>query len=340
MEKPIGVGVVGVGNMGIRYLKCFLQMEEVKLIGVCDINEELLNSIKIQYKGVNTTTDLAELLDNDELDAVFICVNENFHEVPLKKSVDSNKHILIEKPFADNLDVGRRMIEALDGYQKKVSVGHLLRFDPRYSGAFKAIRQGEIGDVVYLTCKRASVINGPRYYKGEASLAFHLSVHDIDLFRWFISSEVESVSALRKSEVLKSIGVDDCLLSLLKFRNGVVAQMEHSWIMPTKYPPKLDARIQIVGTKGVIDLNLRDQGLSIFSEERAEMINTSYFFERADGRISGCLIEQLRAFIDSIRKNQDPLVSARDGFEAIRVADALSKAAMTGSIQILREDGN
>ncbi|WP_214079191.1 Gfo/Idh/MocA family oxidoreductase [Mesotoga sp.] len=336
MRNPIGVGVVGVGNMGIRYLKCFLQMEEVTLVGVCDLNEKVLADISQRFDGVWTTTNLEALLGKNELDAVFICVSENNHELPLKKAVGSGKHIMIEKPLADSLSSAERMLNLSGGYNKKLSVGHLLRYDPRYSGAYTAIRRGEVGDIVYLTSKRASVISGPRYYKGEASLAFHLAVHDIDLFRWFTSSEIESVSSLRRSQALKALGVDDCLLSLLKFKNGVVAQMEHSWIMPTKYPPKLDARIQIVGTKGIIDLNLRDQGLSIFSEERSEVINTSYFFERADGRITGCLIEQLREFVDAIRSDRDPLVTLRDGYEAVKVADALSRASVKETIEVIQ----
>lgn len=332
MKNPLGVGVIGIGNMGIRYVKSFLQMESVKLVGICDINEKLLESTKKLCGNIQTTKNIDELLDNEEIEAVFICVNENYHEIPLEKSIRKHKHILIEKPLTDSVESGRKIMNLLEGYDKKVSVGHLLRFDPRYSGAYKAIRNGEIGDVVYITCKRASVITGPRYYGGNANIAFHLSVHDIDLIRWFVPSEVDKVSAVKRSVALKDISIDDCLLSLLSFKNGVVVQMEHSWIMPTKYPPKLDARMQIIGTRGIIDLNLKDQGLSLFDENRSEVINTSYFYERVDGGISGCLIEQLRAFITAIKEDRETTVKASDGFEAIKIAGALSEAAEIGEV--------
>jgi predicted dehydrogenase len=106
--------------------------------------------------------------------------------------------------------------------------------------------------------------------------------------------------------------------------------MEHSWVMPEMYPPKLDASMEIIGTEGVIELDLKNQGLSVFKADRAEVINTSYFFERADGMLTGCLVEQIRSFLNAILTDIPVAVPVSEGLEAVRLAQALFDSAKEG----------
>lgn len=334
--KKIGVGVVGVGNMGLRHAKIYSQLEGVELLGLCDINEESLYAAKKVLGGkVFCSTSLTEFLGRNDIDAISICLPDNNHYESMMAAVGARKHILLEKPLADNYEQARRIAAGIEGYDRKVSVAHLLRFDPRYSGAYAALRRNEVGQVVYARCRRASVITGPRYYRGASTLPFHLAVHDIDLLNWFIGSEVQTVRSMSARRALDDLGVDDCVLTLLEYENGVIAQMEHSWIMPELYPPTLDSRMDIIGVDGMIELDLRSQGLSIFTDGKAEVVNTSYFFERHDGGISGCLIEQIRSFIGAIANDTKVAVTVDEGLKAVEIAEAIAKSARENTDVVL-----
>jgi predicted dehydrogenase len=329
-RAPLGVGVIGVGSMGLRHARVYARLEQCRLVALCDRDAARLEQARGFLGEVSVTTQLDELLARRDVEAVSLCLPDNAHLQAMLRCVEAGKHVLIEKPLADNYADAARIVEALRGYPKKVMVGHLLRFDPRYSGAWRMIRSGEIGEVVYARVRRTSEIRGPRYYGGAASLAFHLAVHDVDLLNWLIGSRVRRLYAAAGRKVLGELQIDDCLLSVLHFADGSLAQLEHSWIMPKMYAPRLDARIEIIGTKGVIELNLRDQGLSLYSDERAETVNTSYFYERADGGISGCLIEQIRAFLACIAEDLPVPIPVQEALEAVRVAQGLADSARGG----------
>jgi predicted dehydrogenase len=326
----VKVGVIGVGNMGLRHARIYHQLDQAKLVGICDLNKTTLAKARTLLGDVYTTENVDELLARDDLEAVSICMPDDSHLEIIMKAIKHHKDILVEKPLAHNYQAAAEIVAALKGYSQKVMVGHLLRFDPRYSGAYSLIRQGEIGELISIKCKRASVVTGPRYYQGRSNLPFHLAVHDLDLINWYIGCKAQKVQAISHSMVLHDLGIDDCLFSSLTYHNGVIAQMEHSWVMPEMYPPKLDASMEIIGTEGVIELDLKNQGLSVFKADRAEVINTSYFFERADGMLTGCLVEQIRSFLNAILTDIPVAVPVSEGLEAVRLAQALFDSAKEG----------
>jgi predicted dehydrogenase len=327
MMRHVRVGVIGVGNMGIRHARIYHQLDNARLVAICDLNKVALANARILLGDVFATENVDELLARDDIEAVSICMPDDSHFEIIIKAIKHHKNILVEKPLADNYRAATEIAAALNGYPQKVMVGHLLRFDPRYSGAYNLIHQGEIGELVCIKCKRASVVTGPRYYKGRSNLPFHLAVHDLDLINWYLGCKARKVTAIGMSKVLNDLGIDDCLFSNITYHNRVIVQMEHSWVMPVMYPPKLDAQMEIIGTHGVIELDLKNQGLSIFKADRSEVINTSYFFERADGILTGCLVEQIRSFLNAILTDTPVAVPVSEGLENVRLAQALLDSA-------------
>jgi len=136
----------------------------------------------------------------------------------------------------------------------------------------------------------------------------------------------------------------------------VAAQMEHSWIMPELFPPKLDARAEIMGERGVLEIDLRNQGLSLFTSDRAEVVDTSYFVDGGaeergaeaggaevgvakvfPGMPSGSLVDQIRAFLACIARGTEVPVSAGDALEAVKVAQAMHDSVREGRVVELDE---
>ena len=97
----MGVGVVGCGGNGFRHAELYSSMEEVELIGVCDIDPEKADTVANTF-GVKAFTRVEALVDEKDLDAVNI-VNSGSHCVPTVIAAEAGKHVLVEVPFAVTL---------------------------------------------------------------------------------------------------------------------------------------------------------------------------------------------------------------------------------------------
>jgi len=280
--KRMGAGVIGYGRMGSQHAAVYARVGGAELIGVCDPDPARLEEARRNLEGSSPlllTDDPGELLADERIEAVSICAPESLHRDPVERAIRAGRHVLLEKPLADSYAEALRIYRMARGYPKKFMVAHLLRFDSRYAEARRRIRAGDVGRVSYVRMRRSSVIAGPRRYAGTVQPEFHLAVHDIDLLHWLTGDRVERVYAVGRADVLSPLPTKDYVLSLLTCTGGVAAQMEHSWIMPELFPPKLDARAEIMGERGVLEIDLRNQGLSLFTSDRAEIVDTSYFVD-------------------------------------------------------------
>ncbi len=330
MEK-IGVGVVGCGLMGLRHARIYSQLPESRLVAVVDLDEEKAKKASKEL-GVQGYSDLNRMLEREDISAVSICVSDPYHLEPSLASIAACKHVLIEKPLADNVQDALKILEATRKAKTKFVVGHLLRFEPHYAEGFEVIKSGNIGDIVHICARRNSGPRGPRYYGGESNLPFHMAVHDIDIMHWYVGETIERVYAESNSKVLRELGIDDSTLTVLKFKNGVIASMEHSWILPSTCDPRiLDQQMEVMGSKGVIYLS-GDSSLKMYSNEGRRVPNTSLYHVLPSGMITGCLRSQLAAFLESILSDSGQCVTAVDAFRAVCVAEAIKQSLATQEI--------
>jgi len=322
----LGMGVIGIGFMGSLHARVYSELPNTRLVAIADVNKDRLTETS-ERLGVPGYVDYNQLLKLSEIDAVSICVFDTLHTPVAVAAAESNKHLLIEKPIAIKIQEAETIIRAAQDHGVKLMVGHLLRFDPQYSQVKKAILSGELGKLVYLCSRRNSPITeGPaRYRASDTSLTFHVAVHDLDLIRWYVESEAERVYAESTTKVLKNKGFQDVVLATLKFKNGTIASLEYSWILPEKSATKLDARMEVVGTAGVAYIETFHGGLSICGR-RGVLYPDTVNWPEVHGQIVGNLREELMHFVKCIINDRAPLVSGEDGTEAVKLAFAISRS--------------
>ena len=142
--KRLGVGVIGVGFMGEMHAKLYSDLPNVELVGLYD--QKLARASEIaESLGVKAFGSLEELLAHDGIDAVSICVSDNYHLKPTLAACKAGKHVLLEKPIATNLDDATRIVEAASENNVRFAIGHLLRLDPRYAQLKHYVHGGGIG---------------------------------------------------------------------------------------------------------------------------------------------------------------------------------------------------
>jgi predicted dehydrogenase len=301
----------------------------VRITAVTDIVPAAAEALAKKV-GATVAPSHQDLLARPDVDAVVIAVPDDAHLVPTLDAIAAGKHILLEKPLAMSLEDGKRILQAAQAAPRQVFlVGHILRFDPRFAGAAKAVRSGEIGDIVHIAIRRNSAVLGPRRYGTHVSLPYHVSVHDADLLRFVSGLEVEQVYAQATTRVLKDIGHYDTLLAVLNLNGGAICGMEACWVLPPCYRSALDGFLEVVGTKGVIYVETMRQGLTVVDETGPSYPDTMRYYEW-DGRAGGLVRAEAEHFLECIDRGRTPLVTVSDGYQAIRISQALQDSINAG----------
>lgn len=333
MNKP-RIAVIGCGFFGSMHAEIYATMNEVELVAVVDVSQEKANALA-QRLGTQGYCDCNAVIERGDIDVVDVCVPDSMHTAVVLKAISCNKHILIEKPLADTIKNAQTLVQAAQGYQKKIMVAHICRFDIRYEKAYEAIRSGELGEIIYIASKRNSPTLGARRYAEHCKLITHSGVHDIDLIRWFLGCEYQSVYAVGRSVRMVKEGFADALDSIqaiFTFENGVTYSLENTWALPDKFPSYIDASIEIVGTKSSIYIDFGDQGYRVYSNESCEHHDVSYWTESFGVR-RGDLRLELAHFIDCVLYDKEPRVSVSDGYKvavaAVKVLESIESGEVT-----------
>jgi len=324
------VGVIGFGFMGKMQAAIFNQLPQTQLVAIADVDPTRFQDPALQR--VSFYTDFRELLQRKDIDAVSICVSDDAHFQPALQAAQAGKHIFLEKPIALDLEEARRIV--LESRQNKVKlmIGFLLRFDPRYAGVKDLVEQGKLGDIVHIHARRNSPKSeGPARYKGTTPLLFHVTIHDLDLVLWYLQDMVKTVYAQATSKVLKEFHMDDSMFAILRFENEALVNLESSWALPEGSASKLDAYLEILGTRGMARVECGYSGLWFCDSQGTRFPDTMHWPRVRDQQM-GDLKEELAHFANCILLDTPPLVTGEDGLRALELAWVIQRSIDTNQV--------
>ena len=147
------VAVIGTGGMGMGHVAALASRKDVEIAAVCDVDAGRVAGAvdrvtKAGGKSPRSTSDLRELLDMKDVDAVFIATPDHWHAPAAILALDAGKHVYVEKPCCHNIREGRLLSDACARSGKKLQVGTQTRSAPFAQQAIEHIRKGEIGEVL------------------------------------------------------------------------------------------------------------------------------------------------------------------------------------------------
>lgn len=329
--QPVRIGVVGAGVMGGLFAGIFRESPLAELTAVADLDRGRAESLAARL-GVSAFADLAGMIEGAAVDAVAICTPEHLHVEPVRAAAAAGKHIFLEKPLATTVEDGERILALTRAAGVKLMVGHCLRFDPRFVQGYETIRRGDLGEIIHIRAWReTSIVNG-QMYGARTRLPYYLGVHDIDILHWYIGSGVERVYAEGTRKLLTRLGVDDAVFAVLKFRNGALATLENSWVLPQTQNQlrsnTLDKGMEVVGTKGMVSIQAHNIGIVVQTE--ADLAYPDVLFSPpVQGRTPGIYQEELAHFLRCILEDREPAVSGEAALQAVRVACAIDQSCAT-----------
>lgn len=328
MERKVKVAVIGIGQMGTYHAEIYQKLPQVELVAICEYNDEKRAEAEQKFQ-CQSYKDYHDLLKNPEIDAVSIVLPDNMHRECVELAVQHNKHILLEKPIAKELEDGKAIYEITKNYDKVFTVGFLLRFDPRFNMVKQRLDNGELGDIIHLYCRRNSPITGPKRYIGASDLSMHVMIHDIDYINWYMNSNPVKVFAKSRSVLLKENGMNDVIYAIVTYENGAIACLEACWVLPENSPTIIDDKLELVGTKGVAYIDSCDQGVKFVSGEGVSYPDSRHWYY-VNGEVSGDLAEEVMAFINNVVSGTKSIITPKEALDSLRVVDAIERSIKEG----------
>ncbi|MCZ0735306.1 Gfo/Idh/MocA family protein [Phreatobacter sp. AB_2022a] len=295
------VGVIGCGVMGKNHARVFAELPGITLVGVADPDAEQVKFVTSRL-GCGGYASLSALLDAG-IDALTIAAPTQLHTPIALEAIARGVHVLVEKPIAQSVEEGSRIIAAAEKAGVTLMVGHVERFNP----AVQSIKEALAGeDILSIQITRVGPFP-PRM--SDIGVVIDLAVHDIDLIRWFTGSEISDIQPQTNS--IHAARED---IALLQFRtaSGVLAHINTNWLTPFK------ARTVHVATRNKYitgDLITR-QVTECFDYKP----DGSYSMRHLSVAYAEPLRAELLAFVEAVKSRTAPVVGGADGLASLDIA--------------------
>jgi predicted dehydrogenase len=321
----IRIGIIGFGYWGPNILRNFSQQSDVAVSWVCDINPKTTTLVEKQYPGVRVTPNASDIFADSTCDAVVIVTPISTHFALAKKALESEKHVLVEKPMTQTTSESEELITIAAKRKKMLMVDHTFLYTPAVKEIKKIIASKKLGDILHIDCVRTNL----GLLQKDSNVIYDLATHDLSIIDYLFNCSPSSVSA--SGVTLKGTSQETVAYMNASYPNGMHVHAHVSWISPVKV-----RKITFVGSKKMLvyddmepteKIKIYDKSISLISDPHAQhQLRVGYrigstiapHIDVAEG-----LTGMVQAFIKSIKRNRPP---PSDGIQGKRIVHILESA--------------
>ena len=321
----IKIGIIGAGRIGKVHAKVALNVNGaiVKWIAdpIVDNLQEIASSMGIE----KTSKDYKDILNDKEVDAVFICTPTDTHYSISMEALNAGKHVFCEKPVDLELDRVKDVKELVAKTSKKYMVGFNRRFDHNFKAIRDNINKGVIGKLELIQITSRDPEPPPiSYVKVSGGLFCDMMIHDFDMVRYLSGSNPKSVTAIGDALVdskIKTEGSDiDTAIVSIELENGALAVITNSRRASYGY----DQRAEVHGEKGALSCtNDTSNTLVISTSDGITHDKPLHFFLE---RYMDAYRTEIEMFMDAVINNKETPVTIEEAYQSLLLAKAAKKS--------------
>ncbi|MFX1279035.1 MAG: inositol 2-dehydrogenase [Promethearchaeota archaeon] len=326
MVNNYTAGVIGAGRMGkIHIQNIIYNIPNLKLKTVADIKID--NNLRRWAEDIGVPkliNDASEIFNDPDINVVVIASSTDTHIKFIQEAAHAKKDIFCEKPIDTDLTRIKATLDTVKKEKVKLMIGFNRRFDKHFKRVRDIVSSGQIGSpyMVKVTA-RDPALPSIEYLKTSGGMLFDMTIHDWDMARFQVGSEIEEVytsgAVLVDPEVGKAGDIDTVAL-ILKFKNGVIGMIDNSRQAVYGY----DQRVEVFGSKGcAIADNESSNTVRLYTAEKIKEDNIPYFFLQ---RYMDSYAEELRNFIECLQYDKEPSPNGEDGLRNVIIALAAQKS--------------
>ncbi len=333
----LAFGVIGLVRMGRFYAQTIVALApRTRLLAVADPQPTARASVQAELGVTDAYADAHQLLEREDIDAVIVATSTSVHAEIVIAAAEAGKAIFCEKPLALSIEKTEAALAAVNQAGVALQVGFMRRFDPAYVEAKAAIDAGRIGRLLSFKSLGRDPECPPVEYANPAysgGLVVDMGIHEFDMARWLMSSEVDRVSAeggLLACEQLAQHGDIDNVFVNLRFQSGALGNIEVSRNACYGY----DIRTEVLGTEGAVMVGSSGwRELEVLSAAPETTDGTPHFWRR----FGTAYRAQIEHFVDCLTDHRSPAVGGADALAAFKLAHAATLSWQAGTPVSLAE---
>ena len=307
--KKIRTAAIGVGVQGQRHAQKLAALPASELVAVVDADTDRARAVAAELN-TSAVDDYRDLIGN--IDAVALSTPTSTHYEIGRELLAAGIHILLEKPIATTVAESRELVRLAEKHSLVLQVGHLERFNPAISALVEHVDNPQ-----FIESSRIAPYK-PRAL--DVSVVLDLMIHDIDLIHSFVRSPMDQVDAVGRSVFSDSIDVAN---ARIRFANGCIANVTSS-----RVSMKTERSLRIFQADSYISADMQNKTMSRFAKKGSGPVagpEDVTIDQQAFGD-SDAMMDQTRAFLESVGGGPAPLVSGQTAMEALETAEVISKA--------------
>ena len=329
-------GLIGASTIAREWMAAAIEAQSDScVVAVASANAERGQLFANELGIPKAHSSVDSLLADPDVDAVYISTTNEWHEPHTIAAAAAGKHILCEKPLALSLDGARRMVAAARAAGVELGTNHHLRNAVAHRKMRQLIQDGAVGQplaarvfhAVYLPPR----LQGWRIKRPETGggVILDITVHDADTLRFVLADEVEEVTAMTASQGMGQAGLEDAVMGVMRFRNGILALFHDAFTARHAY-----TGFEVHGTEG-----------SLYGKDVMTQGPIGTVILRRDGgeesipiNHENLYVRSVRRFNEAIRGEGMPAATGEDGVRSLAVALAVREAALRGQVVKVEEN--
>jgi myo-inositol 2-dehydrogenase/D-chiro-inositol 1-dehydrogenase len=333
--EPLKIGIAGLGRLGkIHAENLVKRIPNAILTAACSILQHELDFVS-EHLGIKQLyTDYDEMIRRADMDAVAIITTSGMHCAHLTAALEAGKHVFCEKPLGVTIEECKHAEKVVEAHPNQVFfLGFMRRFDASYQYAMEKVKSGAIGQP-YLV--KAVGIDPLKYIEGALKFAptsggiyIDMAIHDIDLMRWFLNDDPDTVYALGSSygyPEFASFGDAETGCALYHFKNGGMGTIHTGRMAAHGY----HIETEIVGTKGSIRISpVPQKNLAVLYNEHGVVTECVESFPE---RFEAAYLKEMQVFVDCVLQGTKPGISVYDGTRCTQIAFATTQSYKEGKL--------
>lgn len=349
---PVKVGVIGAG-IGRHHLKAYrsLPSEMVEVVALCDLNEARLNEIANTYNVPLRYTNIDKLFASGEIEAVSVCLPNSLHAPVSIAALEAGLHVLCEKPLAESIASGQKIVEAAAQAPGKFMICFNRRYRPDVQWIKNIIEEKKLGRIYQIKAgwiRETGIPTWGRWFTDKTMAGggplIDLGVHMLDAALWLLTyPEPLTVSGVtqanfgpRNAKTFKtpdsqplSFSVEDSALAFIRLAGNITLTLETSWASHAR-PGMDDFFISLLGTEAAVDLYVANYAsentLTLYTETGGVPVtmHPSVKSVRSDHEYA------VAEFINCIKEDTTPKATAEQGLTIMKIIEAIYQSSEIG----------
>ncbi len=335
-QEELRWALIGASDIAkTRMIKAINSQPNSRVAAVFSSNADRAKAYAAENKIPKAYDNLKALLDDPQIDVVYISTTNDLHRDQALAAAAAGKHILCEKPLALSVDDARQMLKAAQAANVVLGTNHHLRNAVTHRTLRKLVKEGAIGKplaarvfhAVYLPPR----LQGWRLSRPEAGggVILDITVHDTDTLRFVLDSEVEDVIARSATQGLANSGMEDAVMGVMYFRDGVLAQFHDAFTV--KHAP---TGLEIHGTEGSLF------AVNVMTQDPVGRVVLRRDSEETEIKLDppeDLYVHSIRHFNQAVMTGTQPFATGTDGLRSLAVAVAALESSKSGRRTVVQD---